>query len=91
MSETLENEIYQNFDMSQILNPLYQKFDSLIDKTILRTRNIFCGCINLGKFERFREMFTFVRSKISALLLGKAKNNEYNGEIAILAQDMGGW
>jgi hypothetical protein len=89
--ETLENEIYHNFDFSQIINVLYRKFDSLIENNILRARNISCACINVGKFEEFREMFNFVRSKNSALLLGKAKNNKYNKEIAILTKDMAGW
>ncbi|MDR1232924.1 MAG: hypothetical protein LBJ75_01530 [Puniceicoccales bacterium] len=91
--ETLENGIYHNFDFNQILNALYQKFDSLIANNVDRAVYFSESILSAKLLEGFRKMFNAVKAKKSSEFLDRFYKYypELEENILILRKDMAKW
>ena len=91
--ETLENEIYRNFDLDQIISVLYKKFDSLIASNVDRAVYFSESILSARLFEDFRKMFNTVKAKKSSEFLDRFHRcyPEFEENIFILRRDMAKW
>ncbi|MDR0693333.1 MAG: hypothetical protein LBF49_02050 [Puniceicoccales bacterium] len=91
--ETLENEIYRNFDFGQIISVLYKKFDSLIASNVDRAVYFSESILSAKLFEDFRKMFNAVKAKKSSEFLDRFHRcyPEFEENISILRKDMAKW
>lgn len=93
--ERLENDIYENFTMEQIVYAIGKKFEYLIENNLDRLAGITIAVVNTGYFEMLRELLNkkrFVSTEIYIDALTKFKNHILDQKYAdILREDMKKW
>ena len=94
IGETLENGIFNNFTMEQIIEVLYKKFSMLIINNTMRAEAFAEACFNTGNFDNFRDIFNKTKSSKSAEFLDEFEETygkDFPKEIAVLREDMKKW
>lgn len=102
--EALDDLIGAHFSTKQILQALYQKFDSFAEKNPERCGRIITFCFFDGEsdrvdYEKFRKMFNSVRSKHSVKIIEELKrrskcgswSDEEKDRVHTLEEDMKSW
>ena len=70
--QVIENDIFDNYSYTEIIEALYEKFDKLLNKHIEKVvRFVIPFFEELEDFERFRKMFNEVRASKSEEFLDK--------------------
>lgn len=92
--ETLENQIFQNFTMEQIIEALYKKFPILLINNKMRAEAFAEACMNTNNFDKFRDIFNKAKSSESRVFIDKFRESygkDFSEEISILMEDMKNW
>jgi hypothetical protein len=92
--ETLQSEIYQYYDIEQIINVFCKKFFQLVANNEMRAVQFAGACLKTGNFEKFRKIFDntkFPHAKSFLNRFNKWYAEYYPEEIAILRADMEKW
>ena len=94
--ETLDNDIWDNYEPTQIVEALKQnKFKYLLDNDLLRACTMAIALINTGYGNELRELFNKQRSENSKKFLDDLTNwgckGNYENYTSILREDMKKW
>lgn len=92
--ESLDNDIWMYFSSEQITKAFEIKYNQLLDKNMLRASTIAIGIVNTGNFEGLRRIFNYnkhVNSEELVVDLEKWVDEEYEGQIKLLREDMKKW